>query len=309
MLTFASKQILSAEQIYGLLPPLASRYEKQMPQNLSGNCEINIQMNFSGNPDEIWKAAPSSSSGNFLRFASQVSVNLQETLRVWLPLLWFRDTAQFHDFPLSASLLIYSCCRVFTPRNKQSYTFDVLDGDTNRAILYSARRNICRTLESICTMLTQLGHPCARQYAPLHWDRILAAYQRKPQILQAILVAEREIVEEYVRRPGLMQQPQLLEKSDTMLNRRLKKLFAKKDFTHLRNLLEIEAVHAAAMSLSRENHFSVKFHANSVEFPAHLLHEQNSVLPDSPGSCEPDNSTSGPGTAKSGNQIGSVCRL
>jgi len=287
MVTFQSQQFLEVPQISGLLSRLAEHYQIQIPRNLNQPSSIEIQLLWPTSPEEIWRKAPVHTSAAYLRFATRLSVALQQTLRLWLPYLWFSDAEKFGDFETTATLMTYAASRPFTAKNKQCYTFDVLDGDTPRAILYSVRRNIIEIMTPLHEMLTQLQSPFASQYAPRRWEKVIAVYQKKTHPLNSILFAEKEIVEEYIRRPIIFESAEKTAKSDLILNRRLRKLFSGKDFTSLGPLLEIEALRAASDALDSGQELSAKIFANSREFSPLSSYDQNLLFPDCSRAAEP----------------------
>lgn len=276
MVCFADTRLLHSAQIRALGAAIARRYKKQLPLELTGSAEFNVQLDLHGT-DAVWAIAPQENDPRFLRFAARVSIAIQETLRAWLPYIWFSAIKRFDDFVTSATLLTYSSCRVFTPRNKRAYTFDVLDSDTPRAIRYSVGRSIAGTLGPIYSMLTQMKCESAVNYAPRHTERILAVYQRKQQPLNALLVAERNLVELYLTLPKMVADEEKTARHRRLIERRLRKLFAYQNFTCLGQLIEIEAMRAAAVALGQEPKFSAKIFANSFELPPLIEHEEGSV--------------------------------
>lgn len=284
MAIFIDRRVLDAPQVRGLLAPLSARYQVELLDNVSNPTELEIRLELKAPIDDFWQAAPRETDPKFLRFASRISVAIQETLRAWLPYLWFSDVERFNEFDTAATLLTYAACRPYTAKNKQSYTFDILDDDTPRAVLYSVKRNIQQTLLPVWQMLQLLHHPCATPFAPRRWERIIAVYERNRRHLNSILVAERDLIEEFVARPQILSDSERVEKSHSQVSRRLRKLFDSKDFRFLEGLLEIEAARAAASALGVDPEFSATISAN---FPAQMplnRHEEDSL---SPHSLEP----------------------
>lgn len=279
MATFIDRRVLDTSQVRGLLAPLSARYQVQVPHGLVRPTELEIRLELRTTIDDIWRSAPRETDPKFLRFASRISVAIQETLRVWLPYLWFSEFERFNEFDTAATILVYAACRPYTAKNKQVYTFDILDHDTPRAILYSVKRTIQQTLLPIWQMLHHLDHPCATHYAPRRWERIIAVYERNHRLLNSILVAERDLVEEFVARPRILLDPERMEKSRIQILRRLRKLFDSRDFRFIDSLLEIEAARTAASVLGIDPEFSVTISANSpVQTPLHR-HEEDSFSP------------------------------
>lgn len=186
----------------------------------------------------------------FVKRAAPVSVRLQETLRAWLPLLWFQDPARYREPQLAAQMIVYGLCRPFTPRNQDSYSFHLLDPATWPAILDSARRRI------------KAFHPClipALQDAAVPPDsplwrpaKIIRQADRDHHLLEGLIERERALIELFVRRLSGDLEPSRLARFAALASRPLRRSFADMDATRLLPLLEIEARDALALHLTGE---------------------------------------------------------
>jgi hypothetical protein len=242
---FTDTRELGADQFDATLGPLAALYSIPLPQPGAGAAAIQLTVKADW-PGPVWPLLAPTQHPRFVKCAARVSVAIQTALRAWLPYLWLSEISRFEDFETAASLLIYSACRPFTPKNRQAFTFDVLDGDTRRAILYSAQRMLPPRLALVEAMLDRRGLKTAALYRPRHLERVMAVYERKPHALNAILVAERELVEEYVLRQERWANTKAREQSEQTLSRRYRKLFAQQDYSALRPVIEAEAAFALA---------------------------------------------------------------
>lgn len=178
---------------------------------------------------ETGRTLPHATHPQFLRQAARVSVAIQETLRVWLPYLWFTNFDRFDDFDNAATLVAYSALRPYTPKTKFSYVFDALDGDTPRAVMHSLKRNLPAKLAALEPALAAAGYAHSTAFAPRRAERFWAVYRRKPHLMHALFVAERDLVEQYLGR-----------RDPVALERRLRRLYLAKDFTFLDPLLDLE---------------------------------------------------------------------
>jgi hypothetical protein len=177
---------------------------------------------------------------------------MQRALRLWLPYFWFSNLRTFRDYKLSAQLLVYSACRAYRPRSRFAYSFDLLDHRTYPAILLSARRHLPQTQKRIQRMLLMSGHPTwAELYKPKASERLLATVARCHTLLDDLLDNERVIIEEAVSQFGGMQHPIRVQTSEKETVRRYRRLFAGRDHTALRPLVELEAAAALAAALNQ----------------------------------------------------------
>ena len=238
MITFTHTSTVAPAQL-ALLEPVAARYGAALPAAAAeAGTPVQVAIRLSG---EAPAPLPPSNHPEFLRTAARVSVAVQETLRAWLAYLWFADLARFSEFDTAATVLNYAALRPFTPKTKASYVFDVLDNDTPRAVTFSLQRNLPAKLAVIEPMLRAAGFEPAVQYAPRRAERLIATFKRKPQLLYSLFVAERELVEQYVGR-----------NDEKLIQRRLRRLFAAKDFSFLAPLLALEVARALGANISAE---------------------------------------------------------
>ncbi|MDX2178688.1 MAG: hypothetical protein SFV18_03780 [Bryobacteraceae bacterium] len=213
-----------------LIAPVAARY------GLAANGSVTLTLR-----GDTSRTLPHATHPQFLRQAARVSVAIQEALRVWLPYLWFTSFDRFDDFDNAATLVAYSALRPYTPKTKFSYVFDVLDDDTPRAVMHSLKRNLPAKLAAIEPMLAAAGYPQSAAFAPRRAERFWAVYRRKPQLMHALFVAERDLVEQSLSR-----------RDPVLIERRLRRLYLSKDFTFLDPLLDLEFERALGGEIQAE---------------------------------------------------------
>jgi hypothetical protein len=276
MTNFFDTRILDAAQTRALLQPVVSRYDAQAVPYVGG--PVTLSLSIRTPLSEIWAATPREGHAEYLRLAAKVSVAIQECLRAWLPYLWFADITRFDDFDTAGTLASYAALRPFTPKNKQAYAFDVLDGDTPRAVKYWLKRWLGPYVAPMEQMLLEMGRACSRNFAPRRAERILALYERKPHPLHSLLVIDRDLVEEFVGMRAAHAEPEALEKSRLAIERRLRRGPFHKDVSFLMPLLEIEAARAAAQVAGIDPGF--RFQANFEGSSALLVHEDNVAISD-----------------------------
>ncbi|MCX6591308.1 MAG: hypothetical protein NTZ56_07265 [Acidobacteria bacterium] len=262
MITFTHTLTLAPAQL-ALLEPVAARYGAAISGAVpDAGSPVQVTINLKGDAPG---AVPASNHAEFLRTAARLSVAVQEALRAWLPYLWFADAARFGDFDLAATVVNYAALRPFTPKTKASYVFDVMDSDTPRAVTFSLERNLPAKLGVIEPMLRALGFEPAVNFAPRRAERLIATFKRKPQLLYSLFVAERELVEQYLGR-----------RDAKLIGRRLRRLFAAKDFSILEPLLALEVARALGGNISAEIAISAE---NSATPAALSAHDNQSVSP------------------------------
>jgi hypothetical protein len=101
-------------------------------------------------------------------------------------------------------------------------------------------------------MLLASGHPTwAELYKPKAGHKLLETVARCHTLLDDLLDSERVIIEEAISQFGGIQNPIRLESSERETKRRYRRLFAGRDHTALRAVVELEATAALAAALRR----------------------------------------------------------
>lgn len=261
-----------------LLVPVAARLGLTVAESAEA-ANVEIELSSPDDAADVWTALPPPASAAFLAPGARVAVAIQAAMRAWLPYVWLDRPERFEDFDQASVLLMYSACRPFTPRSKEAFVFDILDRDTPRAMHYSIARTLRGRLEGFEAALNAAGVTNARRYAVRRWDRMLELLPHRRHEMNSILVAERELVEGYLD----LANPLKRERGRVRIQRVLRKLFLKRDFSHLAGVFEWEALRAACRAAGRADPFEAKIFANSRPLAPHPEHENNFAgsLPDS----------------------------
>lgn len=272
MPVFTDQRTLKSGFARPLLGPVADRLGLRLGEAVA-ETQVEVELRWPDEANEIWAAMPAPASAAFLAPGARVSVAIQSAMRAWLPYVWFSDVERFEDFDQAAVLLMYSACRPFTPRSKEAFVFDVLDHDTPRAMQHSISRNLRYRLEGFEEALNAAGVANARRYAVRRWDRMLELLPKRRYEMNSILVAERELVEGYLD----LANPAKRERGRIRIERVLRKLFLKRDFSRLGGVFEWEAARAACLAMGRMDGFAGKILANSRPLEPLTAHEDNSA--------------------------------
>jgi hypothetical protein len=236
-------------------------------------CHVAIELTSPADAAAVWDRFPAPASAAFLAPGARVSVALQAAMRAWLPYVWLSEPERFENFDEAAVLLMYSACRPYTPRSKDAFVFDILDDDTHRAMMYSISRKLRFRLEGFEEALLAAGVSNAKRYAVRRWDRMLELLPRRRHEMHSILVAERELVEGYLD----LANPLKRERGRVRIERVLRRLFLKRDFSGLAGVFEWEATCAASRAIGHAAGFEAKILANSRPLAPLPAHEDNSA--------------------------------
>lgn len=280
MTIFRDQRTISPAYDPSFLVPILQRYgiaPDSLPAS-DGARPVTLDLSLAMPLAEIWAAAPGDRHPNFLRLAQRVSVALQEALRLWLPYLHFEDPARYEEVEDAACVLTYAACRPFTPQNRQVYSFDVLDSDTPRAVLYSVKRGLPPILNRIETALVAARPGAAKPYALWRMDKLLAFYERKHHPVHSILVAERDLIELFLKRKSAIAGEKSEAAWQVLLDRRMRKFLFKKDFRFLMPLLEVEAARAAAEVAGIDCGFRASLSANFAPVATLNQHEDTPAV-------------------------------
>ncbi len=261
MMTFTDRRQWDGLLTDALATPIAARYHEALPEQSSGR-RVELRLTFDGDPNRIWAACPAEDHPQFLRVAARISLAVQESLRAWLPFVWFSNPGRFSDTETAAGMRVYGLARAVAQGAKQGFSFDVLDDGTPRAILHSVRKPLRVRLAALERALERVsGATAAYCYAPERVEGLLAFYRRSMHNVNQILVAERDLVEQYIHRGDQMAHPRALERGQAIIERRLRRLYQSQDFTALEPLLELEATAAAAAATGQAGRLCLEIRA------------------------------------------------
>lgn len=270
-LTYTDCRTLGAAHARAALGPILSRYgfggsvtdwlDSAAAASGAGELEALLTLSLEGRLAGAWLRAPAERDPDFFEVYSAVSVAVQQALRKWLPYVYFSDLAQYDNNAAAYPLVVYGSTRPFAGKPRSEFTYDVMVPDGAGLSKRPAVRNLSIELERIERLLTAAGKvKTARFYAPRYAPDILAAVQRQPRLLNALLAADAVLVDNFVKlgvrgrelSDALANDPQrpvrdlvkFAGEFVTVFHRKLRRLYGGHSFIAFGSLLLIEATRA-----------------------------------------------------------------
>jgi len=145
--------------------------------------------------DAEWRMAPRERDRRHFETWQQVAIGLQRALRIWIPELYFRDTAMYQDREAAYPLIVYEASRISYGKPRTEFTYDISDPNTLPLAFRMIGRSLQTVLDRIEKRLYAAGRPeLARRYAPIWHEDILGAVRRRPKRLVGVLADEAALV-------------------------------------------------------------------------------------------------------------------
>ncbi|MGE5568876.1 MAG: hypothetical protein ACM3S5_07555 [Rhodospirillales bacterium] len=250
------------------LAPLLNAYG--FPESaVEDGADVSLTLSVPGSFVAAWLQAPDERSPEYFLTFSAVSVAVQRALRQWLPYVHFSDIDRYGDLEAAFPLIVYKCMRPYPGRGRGEFTYDVMEPQTMPLALRSAARVLPAEMRRIHALLTAAEKKkIAKFYAPGETKQIIAAVQRKPHLLNALLSADTFFVDSLQRlavegralREALAADPKRAVKKlakfsaefVATFHRRLRRLYGGQNFTQFGSLLLVEATRALHGALNGE---------------------------------------------------------
>jgi hypothetical protein len=145
---------------------------------------------------ETWASAPKETDPGYFRLWQRAAVELQRALRQWIPELYFENPRRFEDRDAAYSVIVYAASRPCYGRPTTEFTYDLADPATLPSAMRSIGHATRRVLAPLEQRLRDSGRPdLAIRYAPVWYQDILRAVQKKPKMLIGLLAAEARMVD------------------------------------------------------------------------------------------------------------------
>jgi hypothetical protein len=225
--------------------------------------ELNVSL-FLSMPGEFagaWVEAPGERDLEFFPSYAAVSRAVQGALRRWIPYAYFSDPTRFDDVLAAWPLLVYQAMPPFRGQPKAEFTYDVMEVGATLLLRRSILRNLTATLDRVRRYLIALDKSkAANFFDPEEAFGILQGVTRQPRWLNGLLAADAFFVNSFVNlglsghafRQTAGRYParaaRHLQRSARSFvicrHRRLRRLYAGRDFAPLGTLLLIEATRA-----------------------------------------------------------------
>jgi hypothetical protein len=270
-LTFADERTLIPERLRAVLPGLAGDYgfpleRLQLPEP-GGDVELSVALSLAGKAVNVWFHAPVEEDANFFPAYAAVSMAIQRLLRNWVPYLYFDDASVYVDPGSVFPLLVYQCLTVFSGQPRCEFTQDLVEQESPLLGRPSVARRLVPELERIRLRVAP-GTKLARCYHPDRAAAIAAGVRSQPKLLNAMLSAEAFLVDSLIRLAAHARQfhsgrvrdsRRAAKRFDRFLagfasewERRLRRMYAGRDFRPLATLLLMEATAVLNTALGRQ---------------------------------------------------------
>ena len=231
------------------------------PAAADGGLEVSLTLSVPGDLVCAWLQAPNNRDPDFFSTYAAVSVAVQRALRRWAPYVYFSDPNRYDDLLAAWPMLVYQAMPPFPGRPKYEFTYDIVDLGATLLMRRATLRELTATFARLRPYLIALGkHKTARFYDPDDAPNILTGVARQPRMLNTLLAADAFFVEALLNlglrghafrqavagNPGQAVKELARFAGDfvTRLQRRLRRLYAGRDFLALGPLLLIEATRA-----------------------------------------------------------------
>jgi hypothetical protein len=251
---FKHSVALDALTLTSVLTPLLHQYRTGLDQAVLANqVQIVMSVDYQGNAADAWMAVPADGENGFMKVAARVSLQLQKTLRAWLEMYWFSDPENLADTTRTAQLIGYLACRLYVPKTKGVYNYDLLDDWSPNAIERHIRTDMSDVLSRISNLLRILGrHDLADYYNPEHVSWFIGEVQRNRKQLLELLARETRIINAWVPLLGKALSARQLEAARRETRTALNEILRRgEDLSWLAPLFEMEAVAAVELYIGR----------------------------------------------------------
>ncbi|MBY0508098.1 MAG: hypothetical protein K2X03_29565 [Bryobacteraceae bacterium] len=238
---FSDSRLIEHPHAHPLVTKLLRRYGlKLQPAPPTGSALVNLKVVLPPGSALLWDRATSLPLGHqrreLLRF---VSITVQETLRCWIPYLYFSHLPNWDLRELMWPMLIYGASRSFKPVSRQTFTFDLMRPDTLPTILHSA----LPTLKSWGPRLQEIlqHQPGARR--EMGYFRLQEVIQQRdfiPQHLWRLLSHEHQLIVAFMNLADSQADLTSRERIGLSMHQSLTRLYTNADFSLLSPLLYLE---------------------------------------------------------------------
>lgn len=192
--------------------------------------------------DPCWFEAPRERSHAYFPAFSHVTLAVQAALRREVPKTHLSDIERFRDTRMVYPLLVYASSRPFRGQPKTEFTYDVVNRALMKKFYFSVGQNLPYVLAAVADRLRAAGMPdIAKLYRPDR-SRVIVTTVNRLKIcrrrLEALLVSETLMVNHLLMFAGsskltIKERAAITEKCNQVWTSRLRRLFAKHDYTGL----------------------------------------------------------------------------
>ncbi len=265
-LTYSGRRTVARPQT---LAPILRAYG--FPESaVEAGAEASLTLSVPGSLVAAWLHAPAERSAEFFPVFSAVSVAVQRALRQWLPYVYFSALDRYDDLEAAFPLVVYQSMRPFRSTRRGEFTYDVMAPGTVPLATRNAVHGLVVELRRVYALLMAAGKAgTAKFYEPGEIRKIIAAVQRDPRLLNALLAADTFFVNSLI---GLAAQGRALNEalaSDphgavrklakfsadfvATFHRRLRRLYGGQNFADFGSLLLVEATRALGSAMKLDS--------------------------------------------------------
>ena len=186
----APRALASALAAYGFDAGTA-QWLQELTANREGDLDVSLALSIPGSLVPAWLDAPGEHDPNFFPVYARVSTAVQRAIRFWLPYIYFSDTGRYETLEAAFPLLVYRASQPFACKPNYDFNYDVTIEQSMRSFFRLAAQQLPKVLAEVEALLLKAGRKTtASFYSPKEARNILASVQRKPRLIQSLVVAD-----------------------------------------------------------------------------------------------------------------------
>jgi hypothetical protein len=193
---------------------------------------------------------------------------VQQSIRTWLPYLYFSRPERYEDLAAAAPLVVYQASRPFPCRSRYDFSYDVLDDSSMTAFYRQASGRLPEELARVEGLLLAQGREdSAAAYGANRARQLMDMVRRHPAQLRSLLVADSCLIDAFVNlgcqagqlhrqaekdpKTALRELTRLANQAAKALRSKLRRLYGGQEFLALASLLFVEATSALSEEETR----------------------------------------------------------
>jgi len=167
---------------------LVRAYGLPAPQLPETPCEATLRIEIPWNWAEAWCYAPVKRDAVYLEKFMQLSLEMQEMTRHWLPALYLASPDRFDSPNAVLPLLVYAASRPYVERRRAEFGYGAMSPNLLKRAVASASARLPEILAPLHQSLRASGRlSTAQLYSPDRAKLIVSALQRQPRALARLL--------------------------------------------------------------------------------------------------------------------------
>lgn len=143
----------------------------------------------------VWESTVRDGKAGHIKTMSKLSLEMQRAVRAWTSFLWCSDLQLLQDRDRTAVLAVYWALKPLQAKEKNVWTYDPLEVDSEGMLARTARQGIEIQLERISTLCRLRGEAeLAEYYAPKRATWFVENVFRAPKLLWDLFDRERKMI-------------------------------------------------------------------------------------------------------------------